>query len=215
MTGLLKKDLYIIISEISWLNLVVILMPAAIGIANPLMLLPTLCLVLSFVFSYDLMVTFSSDEAVNWQKNASALPLTVLQVAGSKYLLFLLLAAASVLLELGFGVLVTQVFYPEYAHLVLSSLLYGFTFMVVYCAAMIPVTYQFGTNKSRHILLLLVLAVSLTPVVLGNFAPGFDLMALIMAPEAFFGIILILLLGFTILSFCITVLILRRKTPSI
>lgn len=215
MTGLLKKDLYTIVSEISWLNFIVIIMPVFVGIANPQMLLPMLCLIISFVFSYELMLTFSSDEAANWQKNASAMPLTVFQVAGSKYLLFLLLTAVSALLEFVLSLLITMFFLPEYRDMVFSSMLFGLVFIVLYCAVMIPATYQFGTNKSRHILLLLVLVVSLTPVVLSNFVADFDLTALLMSPEAFYSVIFIVLVILSVLSFFITVLILKKKMPSI
>lgn len=215
MRGLLKKDLYTIVSEISWMNFIVLIMPVVIGMANPQMLLPMLCLILSFVFSYELMLTFSSDEAVNWQKNQSAMPVSVFQAAGSKYLLFLLLAAISVLLELVVGVLIICVFLPEYGNLLFSSILFGLVFIVLYCTVMIPATYQFGTNRSRHILLLLVLAVSLTPLAVSNLVADFSLTALLMAPEAIYPVLFTALLVLTVLSFFITVLILRRKTPSI
>lgn len=215
MTGLIKKDLYTIFSEISWLNFIVIIMPVFVGIANPQMLLPMLCLIISFVFSYELMLTFSSDEAANWQKNASAMPLTVFQVAGSKYLLFLLLTAVSALFEFVLGLIITRFFLPEYKEMLFSSMLFGLVFIVLYCAVMIPATYQFGTSKSRHILLLLVLVVSLTPVALSNFVLDFDLTALLLSPEAFYSAIFIVLVILSVLSYFITILILKKKMPSI
>lgn len=213
MTGLLKKDLYTIISEISWLNFVVLIMPVVIGLSNPPMLLPMICLIISFVFSYELMLTFSSDETANFKKNISAMPMTVIQVAGSKYLLFILLTVVSLLLEFVICSLITNFFFPEYGDMMFSSLLFGLVFLIVYCAVMIPATYQFGTNKSRYILILLVLIVSLAPVVLSNFVSDFDLTALLLAPEKIYALIFTTLLLLSALSFFITVLILRRKTP--
>lgn len=158
MIGLIKKDIYLILKNLSAVYLLAFLIVIIPATQNLEMLFPMLSFLLAMILSTQIAATMALDEKSNWTKMVFAMPLSKYAEVASKYLLSLLLGIISAGFVSLFGVLfayglpnLTKGWDEVIAYSGVS-----FCICVLYNAIMIPATYKFGASKSRMVLLVIV-----------------------------------------------------------
>ena len=154
MIGLIKKDIYLILKNLSAVYLLAFLIVIIPATQNLEMLFPMLSFLLAMILSTQIAATMALDEKSNWKKMVFAMPLSKY----AEYLLSLLLGIISAGFVFLFGVLfayglpnLTKGWDEVIAYSGVS-----FCICVLYNAIMIPATYKFGASKSRMVLLVIV-----------------------------------------------------------
>lgn len=134
---------------------------------------------------------FAYDEMNGWERFRLTLPLTKRQVVYGRYVSTLIVSVASLLaaglISLVFLAVVqgwgslgasTEIATPESPLVILDCGLAGFVFIIVLAALTLPVLMRFGMNKATRLIpLLVVVAVVLASVAIGNISGGIDLTA--------------------------------------
>ena len=158
MIGLIKKDIYLILKNLSAVYLLAFLIVIIPATQNLEMLFPMLSFLVAMILSTQIAATMALDEKSNWKKMVFAMPLSKYAEVASKYLLSLLLGIISAGFVFLFGVLfayglpnLTKGWDEVIAYSGVS-----FCICVLYNAIMIPATYKFGASKSRMVLLVIV-----------------------------------------------------------
>jgi sterol desaturase/sphingolipid hydroxylase (fatty acid hydroxylase superfamily) len=77
MIGLIKKDFLVIIKSIKFLYLLPLLAPVFVAAQNPRIFMPLFSFVISMLLATFVTETMSADEAANWYRNVSAMPVAV------------------------------------------------------------------------------------------------------------------------------------------
>ena len=158
MIGLIKKDIYLILKNLSAVYLLAFLIAIIPATQNSAMLFPILSFLLAVSFSTQIAVTMDLDEKSNWKKIVFAMPLSkYIEVAG-KYVLSLLLAVLAAGFVFLFGLLFVYglpSLTKGWAEIMAYSSI-SFCLCVLYNAIMIPATYKFGSSKSRIVLVVFV-----------------------------------------------------------
>lgn len=155
MRGLLIKDGYLILKNLSMIYLAAFLMAILPGFRNPSMLLPLLSMLVAVVLGSQVAVTLSWDEKAKWKTMLVSFPLSVFQEVAGKYVLSLILSIISFIAVCLLGGLARR------ANIIMDQsiiLFAGLSFCVclLYNMIMIPATYLFGSGKSRMVLIIFV-----------------------------------------------------------
>ncbi|MCI1982173.1 MAG: ABC-2 transporter permease [Oscillospiraceae bacterium] len=216
MKGLFKKDLYLVGKNIRAAAWIPILIPIVVTAQNKTYFMPVLALVLSLLFACQVSRTMSMDESCNWWKNVTAFPVSGAQEAGSKYLFLLLMSLLAGVSVFAVGMLASLFHIADVRTAGLYSVL-SFLNALLYGCVAIPVSYRFGTESSRYILMLFVLLPTLFPF--AAYALGWknhpDFLEKLSPPLVLFlAAVLLCLIAFV--SFCISERVLRthrRKVP--
>jgi len=77
--------------------------PALVAAQNTAFLMPILSIVIPLIFASQLSTTMELDETTKWRKNVTAMPISHLAEAGSKYVLLICLSLISIILLLAGG----------------------------------------------------------------------------------------------------------------
>lgn len=150
MKGLILKDLY----NMKSLGPQLIIMLVAFGIAfsgNGMTIF--MCV---FGSTVCVMSTLSLDEYCNWNMLACVMPVTRRQIVTSKYLAAMLFAAAGVLIGTVMTVIAGLIRSGEQIPSLLlmfrvSGIGIGVGLLIM--AAMLPISFKFGVNKGRYVLM--------------------------------------------------------------
>ncbi|MCI9501304.1 MAG: ABC-2 transporter permease [Hungatella sp.] len=146
MTGLLKKDLMLIMKNISPAYFLAILPPVVVSLNNPAYFLFILSVTVGFLSAAQVSTTLDLDEKVHWQRNVMSMPVSIAGIAMSKYILTLILAGLA-----GAAVaLISSIYLKDVV------VIYGvitLLMVVFYNAVVIPVSYRFGTGASRYFIM--------------------------------------------------------------
>lgn len=149
MTGLLKKDFLLIFKNFSMAYIIGILPPVMVTLTNPAYALFTLSAIVVFLFAVQVSTTLELDEKVHWKKIVMSMPISAAEIAISKYILTFILASLA-----GVIVILITVIYTE-----TMTVIYGlmaWLLILLYNSLVIPVTYRFGTSKSRYFVIFFV-----------------------------------------------------------
>ena len=165
MIGLLEKDLYLIVKNFSFAYLIILIAPVFAAFSNPQDAMFIFCLMIALLFAFQITNTMSLDETAHWKKNVTAMPVTYLCEAASKYILAVLLA---ILAGIGIGMigLLWQLLYSISFTSIIMYIGIGCSVVLLYACIIIPISYRFGTTKSRYIFMLFVFIPAGTPLVL-------------------------------------------------
>lgn len=208
MIGLLKKDIILIIKNVSYIYLIAVLAPIIPIIQNPNYLMIIVSLIFSLLFAAQTIQTLSLDEAINWNKIVSAMPVTIKEEIGSKYILSIFLSAIS-------SIIIAIVGFSMYnvVHLTFQTIIFyvalGFSFGMLYNSIIIPAAYKFGTANCRFILFIFVLIPILINFGLQKLNISLQTFKLSIGQIAFFMLILFIVLMF--ISYIISIRIQVKK----
>lgn len=150
MTGLLYKDFLCMKKNMMYLiiTLFVFFIIFAINMKNS----TAIYFIPVFVSFIVLINAFAYDEVSKWNSYALTLPITKKELVLSRYALAALLGSASLVIDIVFTALQRQFslkqFVVIYCYLAIS---------VFFSALLLPILFQFGTQKSRILILLLAL----------------------------------------------------------
>lgn len=155
MFGLIKKDLFLIVKNLSLVYLFTFVVVIPPIIQNPSMLLPTISFLVAVTLATQIASTMVLDEKSKWEKIVTGMPLSDYEVVASKYILAVLFSFFSGIIVGIIGITVT---------LLIPAISYSFKIILVYAvlcvcigilynSIMIPATYKFGSGKSRMVLI--------------------------------------------------------------
>ncbi len=207
MKGLLYKDLLCIKKNILYvlIPLFVFFVIFAVNLKNS----TAIYFIPLFVSFIVLINAFAYDEVSKWNHYALTLPITKKELVLSRYVLAALLACASLVIDVVFTTLQRQFSLEQ--------------FVVIYCylaisvflsAVLLPIVFQFGTQKSRVLILLLALlpmGVSLIFKQLGISFPAFQVSEITSEVLLWLSLPVSLILMF--ISYLISCAVVSRKEP--
>lgn len=149
MKGLLIKDFYTLRQYVKSVLLMMILFAfISMGMDNPATFIEGM-----FVMLYMMMTihSFSYDALAKWDRFALSLPLTKRDIVRSKYLLSLILCLFGTIFSFLFAsVLIMIKPVNEFGvmdHLLATAVI--FSVAIFFSSVLIPITFQFGVEKSR------------------------------------------------------------------
>jgi len=214
MLGLIKKDLYLIMKNLSLVYLftfAVVVVPLS---QNSSMLLPMISFLVAIIFATQVATTMSLDEKSNWKKIVTAMPLLPQEIVGSKYVLTVILSAFSGVIVLVIGAIIALLI-PNVSLNFKNILTYAgvcFCICALYNAIMIPATYKFGSSKSRMVLIIFVTLPTIVVAILRSLNINISLENFgsisIVKLLIFFVLLLIVVFG---ISFFISVRIQKKR----
>lgn len=153
MIGLIKKDLLLILKNISIAYIFGILVPLFVVLQNPQFFMIIITLIISLMFAMQITTTMSLDENVKWRKNVTAMPITIFQESLSKYILTFLLASLSSLIVFVLVSIIGGVFLELNIYTIAVYTFLCFTIVILYNAIVIPVSFKYGTSKGRYFIM--------------------------------------------------------------
>ncbi|MDI3536809.1 MAG: hypothetical protein PWP30_1291 [Eubacteriaceae bacterium] len=214
MIGLLKKDVYLIIRSLQPIILIAVVPPLFAASQNPAYIMMIISIVIPLIFVSNLTNTMSLDEKENWRKNLTAMPISVYEEAGSKFILLSVLALIAVCIVFFTGIICAKIFnidkFSILIYMMLSSI-----YALGYGFITIPASFRFGTANSRYFFMLFVLIPTMIPVILNTLRIKIDISWLEnLHVVTIILIVLIAELLIGVLSFYITTNILKKKKLS-
>lgn len=204
MTGLLVKDLLIILRNLSPYYLLVILfsLPSAFG--SPEMFPANFGMMSHLAFAMQVFISMELDFSSGWMRLVPAMPISVFSEVAEKYVLSAILAAmATVFSLLAFGALALAG--VARADLTFSVVAAGLLSSLPYVAIMIPAMYKFGPTHSRYVFIGFVFLLTSLPFLASYL--GIDVFSLLssLEPHQFLPALLLGMLAFMMGSFAISV----------
>ena len=209
MTGLLKKEFYLIIKNLNISILIGLIPPLFVGILNINYFLIILTMTIPMLFVSMCFSAFMLDEAVKWRYYITTLPIKRKTEVGSKYILLIILCLMSALLLILTTYLLNLIYSYKFTLLYAFA---GFTYSLLYGLICIPVSYKFGTANSKYFFMLFITIPIAVILVLDKFNIKLDL-SLFLNLNNIIKIIIFII--FTVLlvyaSFAVSVNILNNK----
>lgn len=162
MLGLIKKDLLLIIKNISPAYIVAIAAPSVAAFSNRQFFMFVLSLVFSFLLAMQVSITMSLDETVKWRRNVTAMPITSSCEVMSKAALTFLLALLSVVFISILGAVGSILLKISVAEIVMYCGI-GFFLVILYNSIVIPASYKWGVSTGRYLPMILIIVPILLP----------------------------------------------------
>jgi|GEM_PF-322442 len=209
MIGLIKKDLLLILKSISATYIFGIVMPFFVVTQNPQFFTPILTLVISFLFAMQVTMTISLDENVRWRKYVTAMPIPAFYEAASKYIVTLLLAILSSLIVLVLENTIGRNLLAVNTNTIIVYTFLCFTIVLLYNAIAIPVSYKYGTARSRYIIMAFMAIPISIPYILEIFSLNISIKEVITNTTLFWTISITLVLILFIVSLLLSTKILK------
>ena len=172
MTGLLKKDLFILRRVYMKNFFLVLALYTVLGITLKMTSFFTL---MSWMYGFYVVSLFSVDNACRWDFYAATLPVSRKAVVTAKFLLLGLCIAAGLVYSLAMAPAAYWLAGVPILESVLTSLLVTLI-LIAYFSLMMPLTYAFGPEKARSAMLLALVVIGggiFAAASLGSDAAGF------------------------------------------
>lgn len=152
MKALLLKDFLVLRKQFKTIALVLIAYGIWGALADNYLFLTSF---LPIIFIMLALTSFSFDDTYKWTGYALALPITRCQLVLSKYLLTLLLAVAGLITSSIYGCLMLFISKDLVAAELFLSCLTSVSIALFGFFILLPIVFQFGTEKARYIMFLL------------------------------------------------------------
>lgn len=152
MKALLLKDFLVLRKQFKTIALVLIAYGIWGALADNYLFLTSF---LPIIFIMLALTSFSFDDTYKWTGYALALPITRCQLVLSKYLLTLLLAVAGLITGSIYGCLMLFISKDLAAAELFLSCLTSVSIALFGFFILLPIVFQFGTEKARYIMFLL------------------------------------------------------------
>jgi hypothetical protein len=165
MIGLIKKDVYLIIKSLKPIYLLPLLTPIFVITQRPELALPLISIVLSLGFSAFIAETIGADETAKWYKIVSAMPVSPVAEALSKFVLAFLFAVIDFIAISILGSAL-NCFGIADSNIILLFPVFGVVLVLLYSAITIPAAFKYGAEKSRYILIAVIFVVVSIPLLL-------------------------------------------------
>ncbi|MDR2996362.1 MAG: ABC-2 transporter permease [Bacillus cereus] len=149
MIGLLRKDIMLITKNFSPIYFIAITPPIVVSLNNPDYFLFMFSITLAFLIAIQVPTTMELDEKVNWKKIVMSMPINTNTTVLSKYFLTLIMAIIS-----GISVALVSLIYTKSVNII--YIIIAIILVIMYNAVVIPVSYKFGTSKSRYFVIFFV-----------------------------------------------------------
>jgi hypothetical protein len=149
MIGLLRKDIMLITKSFSPIYFIAITPPIVVSLNNPDYFLFMFSITLAFLIAIQVPTTMELDEKVNWKKIVMSMPISANTIVLSKYFLTLIMAVIS-----GISVTLVSLIYMKSVNAI--YIIIAIILVIMYNAVVIPVSYKFGTSKSRYFVIFFV-----------------------------------------------------------
>jgi hypothetical protein len=211
MKGLIKKDILVIIRNLSPFHLLGFLPPLFVVFVNRESSFPIICMVVSMYLAYQVGTSMAFDEAVNWRRSVTAMPVPPHIEAGSKYVLSLCFALLSSVVVLIIGIIMAANAWVSYGSVVLFSIL-AFVLVMFYNDIKIPATYRLGAANSRYIFMLFIYIPVIAAICLQTLQVNVDFASITdIGPLSLVALVLPGLFIISLLSFWMSVRVLKRR----
>jgi len=154
MIGLLLKELYTLRQYLKTLLFMLVLFAViSAGLDNPSAFLEGFIILMSAMLTIS---SFSYDEMSKWNRYALAMPLTRKEIVGSKYLLSIVLCLTGAAISFVISQIVLIIKPMEEFGLREQLLTVGAILCVafIFIGLLMPLTFQFGVEKSRLLMIL-------------------------------------------------------------
>lgn len=153
--ALMIKDLITIKKTISIMELIPLFMVVIVSSRNINFFVPLMCVTLGLYLPALVIQTLTYDEESDWRKYQRYLPVSGFDECVTKYLLLIIFAAVSAIVQYCVGIGFTKIVMTglEWKDiLVYTSLATGYG--LIYGSLCIPTTYRVGGAKSRYLMLI-------------------------------------------------------------
>jgi len=209
--GLLKKDLYLIAKNLQPIMLIALFPPVFVAMQNVSLLLPILSIVIPLLFASQLSTTMGCDEEAKWRNNVTAMPISPVAEAGSKYVLILLLGFIAIVIFFLIGLIASGLKLVTFQNLLVYTVM-GLFYSLFYGFITIPTTYKYGASNSKYFFMLFVFIPTFVPVILDTLNIHIDLSWIITMNSLLLAIIVILVFLITgLISFGLCVKVLKER----
>ncbi|HGM3509299.1 TPA: ABC-2 transporter permease [Clostridioides difficile] len=208
MIGLIKKDFLLIKKSFTPIYLFAIIIAVLPLIKNPTFLVPIMSLVLFLLFSSQLLVTFNLDELANWNKNISAMPISIYKEIASKYIVSFILSILPLLILILLSILTINSLNVSKGFII-YCIISGFMISCLYNSIVIPAAFKFGTNKCRLILFIFVGVLTIIPILLNSLNIQIDYSSIKLSTSTFLVLSILAILIITIISYTVSIKIKR------
>lgn len=213
MRGLIYKDFYLFLKSIDK-KLIIIAIPAITilimntGIYAGLMT----SVMLSITIGMQNIISFASDENVNWRRYQLALPISGCSIVASKYISVICTLAFSLAGSVVFS-LMSSIFYGSFEiNLFGLSIITAIILPLACTGICLPLTYWFGFRSAQTIGVLFVVPIF---YFIKYFEDGLGFSAIPASTQSYLLIACIITIVLFILSFAISVLGYSRKNKHI
>ncbi len=213
MRGLIYKDFYLFLKSIDK-KLIIIAIPAITilimntGIYAGLMT----SIMLSITIGMQNIISFASDENVNWRRYQLALPISGCSIVASKYISVICTLAFSLAGSVVFS-LMSSIFYGSFEiNLFGLSIITAIILPLACTGICLPLTYWFGFRSAQTIGVLFVVPIF---YFIKYFEDGLGFSAIPASTQSYLLIACIITIVLFILSFAISVLGYSRKNKHI
>jgi hypothetical protein len=210
MIGLMKKDILLITKSISYIYLIVIIIPIIPIIENPNYLMMIASLIISLLFALQTIQTLSLDETVNWDRTVLALPITIKEQISSKYIISIGLSLISSIIIALIGLITYNIVHTTLLTIFFYVIL-GFCFGILYNSIIIPAAIKFGAEKCRFVLLIFVLVPIIISFAMQKMNAHYNPESIKLTLSQAMIIMLILVIFLMFISYIISVRIQKKK----
>lgn len=210
MLGLLKKDLLLIIRTISPIYLVTFLVVIFPIIQNPSFLMPIISLMVGLLFAMQVLSTMSLDEVVKWEKNLTAMPISVRDEVVSKYIFAILLSVFSLIIVSIIG-RIAIMFLPISKLVLLFYIILSFVIGLIYNAIVIPSAFKYGSANCKYVLFVFVSLPTIVAFIAKTLKIEINIQNISMSYSLFIASILAFTLLVLAISFKISLYVKRMK----
>lgn len=149
MIGLLKKDMLLIVKSLSPIYFIAIMPPLMVSLNNPNYSIFIILTVFDFLVAMQIQTTMEWDERTHWKNTLMSMPIRAEVAAFSKYLLAFVLASFAGVVHGIVSIIILKKLSAFY-------IVMAFVVIIIYNALIIPVSFAFGTNKSKYFLIFFV-----------------------------------------------------------
>ncbi|WP_164473188.1 ABC-2 transporter permease [Clostridium sp. E02] len=149
MIGLLKKDMLLIVKSLSPIYFIAIMPPLMVSLNNPNYSIFIILTVFDFLVAMQIQTTMEWDERTHWKNTLMSMPIRAEAAAFSKYLLAFVLASFAGVVHGIVSIIILKKLSAFY-------IVMAFVVIIIYNALIIPVSFAFGTNKSKYFLIIFV-----------------------------------------------------------
>lgn len=154
MIGLLKKDLFILWQAYRKNLALILILYTGFAVASGASFWVVM---FTWVFGFYVIGGLSIDNYAKWDLYACGLPVSKNQIVGSKFILILLSLISSFVLSVLICILLTLVQHQPFGEMLLSCF-YTSCICLAYFGIMLALSYQFGPEKARGSMILVLLA---------------------------------------------------------
>ncbi|WP_312354856.1 ABC-2 transporter permease [Aminipila sp.] len=211
MRGLLWKDYYLITKNLQPIILLSLFPPIFVAMQNAALLMPILSIIIPLLFASQLSTTMGHDESAKWRKNITAMPVSPLVEAGSKYILLLFLSLISIIIFSGIGLIAYSLNLVPF-QVILLYLVLSLFYSLFYGLIIIPASYKYGTSNSKYFFMLFVFIPTFLPVIFNMLNIKVDLTKMLsVSPVVLALIILFIVLLSCVISLYLSIKVLKHK----